>query len=69
MDGIMIHLDKHTEESIRAVFPVRMSNYDMDFAVDWFLLVGVGTIRTALEQNPELTLGDLISLSFKLHAS
>lgn len=67
MDGIMIHLDKDTENSLRSLFPVPMQTHDVEFAVDWLLLVGVGTVKTALEKNPQLTLGDLISLSFKIY--
>lgn len=67
MDGIMIQLDRDTEKALRDVFPVYMSTRDMEFAVDWILRVGVKTIQTALEKNPELTLGDLISRFFRIY--
>ncbi|MFM2408768.1 MAG: hypothetical protein RL358_1510, partial [Pseudomonadota bacterium] len=32
---------------------------------DWLLMVGVATVKSALETHPELTLGDLVMMQYR----
>lgn len=69
MSDSIFELMPETETEIRQLFPVEISDTDMDFVADWFLSVGIATVKTALTQHPELTLGSLINLTFKIHDS
>lgn len=64
MDGSYVQLDKVTENKIREMFPVHLSDNDLEWSADWLLMVGIGLVHTALEKHPEYTLGDLIKLTF-----
>lgn len=67
MNGSTIQLDTNTENTIRHIFPVTLSENDLEWAADWFLMVGISTVSAALRDHPEFSIGDLISLSFKLN--
>lgn len=69
MNGSMIQLDAGTENKIRNIFPVTLTDNDLEWASDWFLMVGIATVCAAMIEHPELTLGDLVNLSFKFRDS
>lgn len=64
MENTRIELNVTTEQSIRHLYPVSLSKEDMQFIVDWFLMVGIGFTRHALKTNPQMSIGDLMHLTF-----
>lgn len=69
MNYSMIELRPETEAEIREIFPLYISDDDMPWVADWFLIVGTATVKSALIKNPGLTVGQLINLTFKLRDS
>lgn len=65
----MIELRPDTEAELRKIFPLDISDTDMEFVADWFLMMGIATVKSALIKHPGLTVGALINLTFKLRDS
>jgi len=61
----VINLDSDTEAAIRALYPCTLNQRDMEFAAAWFMMVGLSTAKAALRLHPHLSIGDLMSLSFR----
>lgn len=67
MENLAITLQPDTESRIRGLISVDLSSTDMEWFADWLLMVGLGTVGAALRKHPELTVGDLITMSFRLY--
>ncbi len=64
MELINITLDTKTERKIREFIPCIHTSEDMSFAADWFLNMGLASVKLALQKYPELSVGDLMHMTF-----
>lgn len=62
---MQVEIDLEVAEAIQRLTTVKLSERDYYFFADWLLRVGVGTVKSALEQHPELKLGDLVMSTFR----
>jgi hypothetical protein len=60
------HIHQDRVLKIQELIPVEFSDGDLNWIVDWLLAIGLGTVNSALAQNPKLTLHDLFILTTKL---
>jgi len=60
-----IEIDDDVAQQVQSLTSIKLSNRDYYYFTDWLLRVGVGTVKSALEQHPELTLGDLVMLQYR----
>lgn len=61
-----IELEKGLHEQMQAMSPVSLQNSrDCGFFAEWLLQVGMATVRLALKNHPELTLGDLVMMQWR----
>lgn len=60
-----IQMDKNVCEQIQSLTSIRLGRQEYEFFADWLILVGVSTVRLALDRHPDLTLGDLVMLQFR----
>lgn len=67
MERMVIPIHQDVEKHIRGLVPVELNERDMMWFADWLLQLGLGTVKAAMEKHPELTLSDLIQLSFFKH--
>lgn len=63
----IVEIDHAVQEHIRCVVPVTLSQSDLEFFVNWFVHVGIETVRYAMKKHPELTLGQLMQSSMHKH--
>lgn len=52
--------------NLQELIPVHFSDNDLNWLIDWILAIGIGTIHSALDRNPKLTLHDLFLMTTKL---
>lgn len=69
MGNRTIVIDSTTEQTIRSLYEVNLSHNDIQFLADWFMMMGIGFTRHALQTNPQMTIGDLMHLTFNKHDS
>ena len=62
---MQIEIDEDVAQQVQSLTHIRLKGRDYDFFADWLLAIGVNTVKAALKQNPELTLGDLVMLQFR----
>lgn len=58
-------MEKNVCEQIQSLTSIRLARRDYEFFADWLIRVGMSTVKTALDRNPDLTLGDLVMLQFR----
>ena len=58
-----IQLRPETEIKIREFIPYIHTDDDMVWAADWFLTMGLAMVKLSLEKHPQLSVGDLISMT------
>ena len=63
MQSTNIQLRMETEQKIREFIPYIHSQDDLSFVTDWFLTMGLAMVRCSLEKHPNLSVGDLISMT------
>ena len=63
MNKKYIELHSSTELKILEYIPFIRTDDDLVFAVDWFITLGIGFAKHALQKNPKLNLSDLIMLT------
>ena len=63
----LVTLDSDTESTIRAFYSRSLNQQDMEFVADWFMMVGISTVQAAMSQNSDLTIRDVMNLTFKVH--
>ncbi len=64
---MQIEIDEDVAQQVQSLTKIRLGNHDYKYFSAWLLKVGVATVRSALEQHPELTLGDLVMLQYRNH--
>ena len=60
-----IQICTETEKKIREFIPYIHTEEDMAFVIDWFLIMGIGMVRCSLEKHPNMTVGDLMSMTMR----
>lgn len=48
---------------LKTMTRLKLEGRDLDYFADWFVRIGMGTVKSALQKYPELTFGDLMTLS------
>lgn len=56
--------DEFTRE-LKTLTTLNPKGRDIDFIADWFVRIGMGTVKVALQKHPELTFGDLMTMSYR----
>ncbi|CAG0987253.1 hypothetical protein MTYP_02084 [Methylophilaceae bacterium] len=62
-----ISLDSATEIKIRALYPCTLNTQDIEFVADWLMKIGISTVHAAMAKHPQMTIGDLMNLTFKTY--
>lgn len=62
---MQIEIDEDVAHQVQSLTSIRLSAQDYPYFADWLLRVGVATVKSALEEHPELTLGDLVMLQYR----
>lgn len=56
--------DEFTRE-LKTITTLTLKGRDLDYFADWYLRIGMGTVKVALQKHPELTFGDLMTMSYR----
>ncbi len=64
---MQIEIDEDVAEQVQSLTTIKLVENDYYYFTDWLLRVGIATVKSALEQHPELTLGDLVMLQYHKH--
>lgn len=62
---MQIEIDDDVAQQVQSLTTIKLRERDYYYFTDWLLRVGVGTVKSALEKHPELTLGDLVMLQYR----
>lgn len=60
-----IDIDEDVAQQVQSLTTIKLGTQDYPFFADWLLRVGVATVKSALEEHPELTLGDLVMFQYR----
>lgn len=60
-----IEIEEQLCKHIQSLTAVSLNARDYEYFVDWLVLVGVGTVKAALREHPELSLGDLVMMQYR----
>ncbi|NOS98840.1 MAG: hypothetical protein HOP25_10270 [Methylotenera sp.] len=63
MTSTSIQLRIETEKKMREFIPYIHSDEDMTWVADWFISMGLAIVNLTLEQNPDLSIGELIKIT------
>lgn len=64
---MQIEIDEDVVRQVQSLTAIKLKGQDYDYFADWLLSIGVATVKSALQQHPELTLGDLVMLQYRNH--
>lgn len=64
---MQIEIDDSVAQQVQSLTTIKLGNQDYYYFADWLIRVGVATVKSALEQHPELTLGDLVMSQYRNH--
>ena len=62
---MQIELDEDFCRKVQSLTSIELSQRDFQYFADWLVLVGIHTVKAALEQHPGLTLGELVMLQYR----
>lgn len=62
-----IEINEVIAQQVQNLTIIKLGDRDFNYFVNWLLRVGISTVNSALEKNPELTLGDLVMLQYRNH--
>lgn len=62
---MQVEIGDEIVQQVQSLTPIRLKGRDYEYFADWLLKVGVATVRSALEEHPELTLGDLVMMQYR----
>jgi hypothetical protein len=65
--NMKIEIDDDVAQQVQSLTSIKLCEKDYYYFTDWLLRVGVGTVKSALQKHPELTLGDLVMLQYRNH--
>jgi hypothetical protein len=58
---MQVNLKDGTLERVHELLPIPLHGRDLDFIVDWLVGIGCKTTRKAMDNNPGVTLGQLMA--------
>jgi hypothetical protein len=64
---MQIEIDEGLARQVQSLTSIKLKGQDYDYFSHWLLQVGIATVKSALQQHPELTLGDLLMLQYRTH--
>lgn len=64
---MQIEIGEDVAQQVQSLTVINLKGRDYDFFADWLVMVGVATVKSALQTHPELTLGDLVMMQFRNH--
>lgn len=66
MQDAQVPIDAKMHQAMQSLFPFKITEDDLPYVADLFLTLGMATVKAALAKHPELTIGDLITMFYKL---
>lgn len=67
MKSSQVVIDAEIKTALQDLFPFKIMESDLPYIVDLFLTLGMVTMKSALQKHPELTIGDFITMFYRLH--
>ena len=64
---MQIEINEDITGQVQSLTTIKLGKKDYYYFTDWLLKVGVATVTSELEKNPELTLGDIVMLQYRKH--
>ena len=61
---MQVEVSEEFAQELRTITTLNPKGRDLDYLADWFLRIGMGTVKSALQHNPQLTLGGLMRMSY-----
>lgn len=62
---MQIEIDDDIVEQVQSLTTIKLGNNDYYYFTDWLIRVGVATVKSALKEHPDLTLGDLVMMQYR----
>ena len=62
---MQIEIGEDVVVQVQSLTHIKLKGRDYDFFADWLLVVGISSVKNALQQDPELTLGDLVMMQYR----
>jgi hypothetical protein len=62
---MQLEIGEDVAAQVQSLTDLRLKHSDYNYFADWLLMVGVATVKSALETHPELTLGDLVMMQYR----
>ncbi len=62
---MLVEISDDFLSELENITTLRPKGDDCDFLADWFVRIGMGTVKAALEKHPHLTFGDLMTMSIR----
>ena len=63
---MQIEIGEDVVVQVQSLTHIKLKGRDYDFFADWLLVVGISSVKNALQQDPELTLGDLVMMQYRI---
>ena len=60
-----IEISEDVLQQVQSLTCIKLKGCDYNYFADWLLQVGVATVKSALDQHPELSLGDLVMMQYR----
>lgn len=64
---MLIEIDSELKEALQEFTTLKLGPEELRYFVDFFLWIGIGTVREVLARHPELTFGDLVMLRLRIN--
>lgn len=64
---MQVEISDEFVSELQTMTTLNPSGRDLDYLADWFVRIGMGTAKAALEKHPELSFGDLMTMSYRNH--
>lgn len=62
---MQVEVDEDVCRKVQSLTSIKLDQAGYKYFADWLVVVGVETVKVALEQHPELTLGDLVMMQYR----
>lgn len=63
MENKILRIQPKLSDKLQDYFPFALSDEDAEFFLNWVIAIGIGTIESAFERYPHLTIHDLFVMS------
>ncbi len=64
---MQVEIGDEFAQELRTMTTLTPKGRELDYLADWFVRIGMGTVKVALQKHSELTFGDLMTMSFHNH--